>query len=225
MKSPGINFAFILALILFAFAFAASSPAPAEDAALPEIPQHLPNPFKKAQVKPVSAGDDLKRLEEILYGEVNEGKTDESRLSALERTVFGSSSINLRQSLATRVTNLKNAVARVSMGRKLFAEKRFKEARDELSEAIKLLGKDWKSLVKAEVYYRLGMCEYELSNISQLSRGDKSAKANGALIRSSRDNLMKSQDYYRSLGQAETAQKIGRFADSFKEQAATYFLY
>ena len=87
---------------------------------------------------------------------------------------------------------------------------------------MKLLGKDWKSLVKAEVYYRIGMCDYELSNIRQSAPG---VKISGALLRSSKENLVKAQDYYKTFGQAETAQKISSFVDTFRDKAAKYFLY
>ncbi len=201
--------------------FAASGRA--EDSKLPDIPEFAPNPFKKPATVPVKISDNIKELERTLYGSVNEDKPDDLRISALERTIFGTSYLNSKLSLVTRTAGLEKVVDALLEGRKQFEEKHWSESKTSLTEVLKLLGKDYKSLVRAEAHYRIGMCDYELSNIARA--GTPGIKINGALIATCKDNLSKAQDYYKSLGQVETADKITKFMASFKDQAEKSFLY
>lgn len=196
----------------------------AGDVAPVEIPTQLPNPFKpKEATKVVPITEDLKSLEIAFYGEANEDKPEDIRLSGLERTVFGVSGPYEKQALSTRTENLKKILGYMNDGRKWYADQKWQEAKSNFEEALRLSSKEWKSLVKAEIYYRIGMCEYEMSGI----KGPKNpaVKTSGALLRSSRDNLGKAQEYYKSFKQFDTAQKIAAFLDSYKDKAATYFLY
>ena len=207
----------------------AISPAFADDA-VPEIPAHLPNPYgKKETISPVDNTKDLKLLEQILYGEVNEGNTIDGRIAALERTVFGAT--YSKNSMKTRLQGLALVVNHILAGRRFYDSKNWDSARLEFEEALKSIGKDYKSSAKAELHYRLGMCNYELSNIrsvpEQSSKGKPSepVKLNGAMIRAAKENLTKAQEFYKALGQPDTAQQISTFIDSFKDKAATSFLY
>lgn len=206
--------------VILVLAFGAS--AHAEDSRLPEIPEFAPNPFKKTVTAPVNLKDNIKLLEQTLYGSLNADKPDDLRIIGLERTVFGVSYPKAKLSLAARTAGLEKVVDRLLAGRKCFEEKRWTEAKTELNEVLKLLGSSYKSLVRAEVHYRIGMCDYELSNVGQSTPG---VKVNGLMIRTSRENLSKAQDYYKSLGDIDTAQKITAFMDSFKDQSEKSFLY
>lgn len=212
------NFA---ATLVFVILFSGAR-AQAQDFRLPEIPAFAPNPYKKPVVAPVNIKDNIKLLEQTLYGSTNDDKPEDLRIPALERTVFGVAYPNAKLSLATRTAGLEKVVDRLLAGRKFFDEKKWTEAKAELNEVLKLLGKDYKSLVRAEAHYRIGMCDYELSNVGAQKPG---VKVNGVMIRTSRENLSKAQDYYKSLGQVDTAQKITAFMDSFKDQSEKSFLY
>ncbi|MBX9671039.1 MAG: hypothetical protein K2X93_25830 [Candidatus Obscuribacterales bacterium] len=189
----------------------------------PLVPSRLPNPLRPEEKGKIDIRAHLRDFEKILYAGSNDDKDDELRLIALERTVFGS--LNSRMSVTMRTAGLKRVIDRVSFGRKLFDEKRWTEAKAELQEALRLVGKDFKSTLKAELFYRIGMCDYELSNIAQSTLPRSYVKVNGQLLRSAKESLDKAHDYYKSLGQDDTAQKIATFIDTFRAKAATYFLY
>ncbi len=188
------------------------------------VPTRLPNPLKPEEKGKIDIRAHLREFEKILYGGSNDDKEDDLRLLALERTVFGS--LHVRMSTTMRTAGLKRVVDKVSLGRTFFDEKKWFEAKAELQEALRLVGRDFKSTLKAELFYRIGMCDYELSNIRQSSNLPKSnVKVNGQLLRSAKESLDKAADYYKSLGQDDTAQKIAAFIDTFRAKAATYFLY
>src|SRR5579885_1800736 len=109
---------------------------PRDNQSFPQVPDRLPNPFKQTAAAPVSITEDLKAVEQILYGEANEDISEERRLAALERTVFGASYANAKLSLATRAAGLSNVAKHLAEGRKLFAERRWKEAKTEFDEVI-----------------------------------------------------------------------------------------
>jgi len=199
----------------------------ADTASDPLIPTVLPNPLKKEPVTPINYAEHLGKMEQLLYGEANEGKTDAGRMAALERTVFGASSGNpkLKLTMKTRLEGLARVVTNLMESRRLCETKNWTAAKPALEETIRLMGKDYKSTAKAEAYYRLGMCDYELSNIATASPKDTTHKVNGALVRSAKDNLTKAQDYYKSLGQEETSQKIAAFIDTFRDKAEMHFLF
>ncbi|MBX9693712.1 MAG: hypothetical protein K2Z81_15090 [Cyanobacteria bacterium] len=197
----------------------------AEQSEQPEIPTRLPNPFntRATASKPVSITEDLRCFEQTLYGESNDGKSDESRLGALEHTVYGAAKSDRRLTPKTRAEQLAEVVDFLAAGRKFYQEKDFQKARNEFQQVLKLCGKEWKSLIKAETFYRLGLCDYELSNIRNAGQPD--ARVNGALLRTSKENLTKACNTYKALGEPATAQEITTFIDSFKDKASTYFLY
>ncbi|MDZ4837475.1 MAG: hypothetical protein SGJ27_27125 [Candidatus Melainabacteria bacterium] len=224
MNKPSASKASILIAFIATSNLVFADEARAGDTNLPEIPSYAPNPFKKAPTVAVNLADNIGALERTLYADVNENKPEDLRISALERTVFGTSYANAKLSLATRTVGLEKVVDRLLAGRKLFEEKRWTETIKESEEVLKLLGKDYKSLVRAEVHYRLGMCQYELSNIKRAAT-TPGVKLNGVMIRDSKDNLSKAQEYYKSLGQPDTAQKITAFMATFKDQSEKSFLY
>ncbi len=191
----------------------------------PDIPTRLPNPFSSKQnfQKPVSITDDLRCFEQTLYSECNEGKSEEGRLGALEHTVYGAAKTGKRLSPKTRAEQLAQVIDYLAAGRKFYEEKEWQKARDEFHQVLKLCGKEWKSLIKAETFYRLGKCEYELSNIRHAS--DPKAKVDGMLLRASKENLTKACNTYKALGEPATAQEIATFLDTFRDKASTYFLY
>lgn len=204
-------------------ALSVSAPAFADDT-VPTIPSHLPNPYnKKSTLTVVDNTRDLKLLEQTLYGEANDGNTEDGRIAALERTVFGAT--YAKNSMKTRLEGLARVINHIIAGRQFFEARQWEPARLEFEECLKLIGKDYKSTAKAEIHYRLGMCDYELSNIRTSSSQNPQVKLNGAMIRAAKDNLIKAQEHYKTLGQADTAQQISTFIDSFKDKAATSFLY
>lgn len=210
--------------LILSIAFLLAATSAFADEAPPDVPTELPNPFRQAIRTPVSITDDLKVLEEAVYGESNEKKPEESRLGALERTIFGASYAN-KFSAKTRAQGLTNIVSHLLGSRNYFDKKQWKECKDECNEVLTLLGKEYKSLVRAEVHYRIGMCDYELSNVRYMDQPDSKVRPSGQLIKTSQENLTRAQEYYKSLGQPERAEEIAKFIQTFKEKSKTYFLY
>jgi hypothetical protein len=213
-----------LALVLALAAAPLCGPEACGEDLIPEIPSHLPNPYKKKTTyTPVDVTKDLKLLEGILYGEVNEGNTEDGRLAALERTVFGAT--YSKNSIKTRLEGLARVVNHIVAGRKFYDAKQFQDAKTEFDETLRLIGGTYKSTAKAEIYYRLGMCNYELSNIRTAGPQNPSVRLNGVMLRAAKENLTKAQEYYKSLGEPETSQKITAFIDTFRDKASMSFLY
>lgn len=214
----------IILVLLSPGSVQAQDATPADGSVIPKV---MPNPFKHktTEHKPLNYAEHLGKMEKLLYGELNADKSDEIRLSALERTTFGASSSNPKYQLSmkTRIEGLARVINALVDARSLYEEERYAEAKKAFEELIRLMGTDYKSTAKAECYYRLGMCDYQLSNVA--ANQAPAPKVDGPLLRSAKINLTKAQDYYNALGQEETAKKITAFIDTFREEAAKSFLY